>query len=198
MFLLKLPFRVAALPVVLALALVQFITALITGLSSIVTNLIGTLGIATAACIASGAFQRALAAACPETEVVAVACPAFVPLIESGHYESGDAALRAAVAEYLAPLREKGVGSLILGCTHYGLIEEAICGFMGPGLRTIEAAECAARELALWLRKEELCGGTGEERFFTSGSAEDFERLSAVFLGRTAHGAVEHVDEMEV
>ena len=51
MFLLKLPFRVAALPVVLALALVQFITALITGLSSIVTNLIGTLGIATATCI---------------------------------------------------------------------------------------------------------------------------------------------------
>ena len=51
MFLLKLPFRVAALPVVLALALIQFLTALITGLSSIITNLIGTLGIATAACI---------------------------------------------------------------------------------------------------------------------------------------------------
>ena len=51
MFLLKLPFRVAALPVVLALALVQFITALVTGLSTIVTNLIGTLGIVTAACI---------------------------------------------------------------------------------------------------------------------------------------------------
>ena len=51
MFLLKLPFRVAALPIILALALIQFITALITGLSSIVTNLIGTLGIATAACI---------------------------------------------------------------------------------------------------------------------------------------------------
>lgn len=51
MFLLKLPFRVAALLVILALALVQFITALIPGLSSIVTNLIGTLGIATAACI---------------------------------------------------------------------------------------------------------------------------------------------------
>ena len=51
MFLLKLPFRVAALPVVLALALVQFLTALITGLSSIVTNLIGTLGITTAAYI---------------------------------------------------------------------------------------------------------------------------------------------------
>ncbi len=51
MFLLKLPFRVAVLPAVLALALIQFLTVLINGLSSIVTNLIGTLGIATAACI---------------------------------------------------------------------------------------------------------------------------------------------------
>ena len=51
MFLLKLPFRIAALPVILALTAIQFITALITGLSSIVTNLIGTLGLATTACI---------------------------------------------------------------------------------------------------------------------------------------------------
>ena len=51
MFLLKLPFRIAALPVILALTAIQFLTALITGLSSIVTNLIGTLGIITAACI---------------------------------------------------------------------------------------------------------------------------------------------------
>lgn len=51
MFLVKLPFRVAALPVILALTLIQFLASLITGLSSIVTNLLGTLGIATAACI---------------------------------------------------------------------------------------------------------------------------------------------------
>ena len=154
--------------------------------------------IATAACIAGGAFQRGLAAACPRKEVVAAACPAFVPLIESGRYESRDAALRAAVAEYLAPLREAGVETLILGCTHYGLIEDAIRAFMGEELRVIEASACAARELSDWLKKEDLCGGAGEERFFTSGGAEDFERLSAVFLGRAARGAVEHVPEMEV
>lgn len=154
--------------------------------------------IATAACIAGGAFHRGLAAACPHKEVVAAACPAFVPLIESGHYGPDDEALRAAVAEYLAPLRDKGVCSLIFGCTHYGLIEEAIRRFMGEGLHTIEASACAARELSDWLRREDLCGGTGEERFFTSGSAEEFARLSAVFLGRAPQGAVEHVDEMEV
>ena len=51
MFLLKLPFRVAVLPVILTLTVFQFITSLLVGLSSIVTNLLGTLGIATAACI---------------------------------------------------------------------------------------------------------------------------------------------------
>ena len=154
--------------------------------------------IATAACIASGAFQRGLAAARPDLEVFAAACPAFVPLIESGHYDSDDPALRAAVAEYLAPLRAAGVRSLILGCTHYGLIEEAIRRFMGAGLRLIEASDCAARELADWLGKEGLCGGSGEERYYTSGSTEDFERLSTVFLGGAPRGAVLQAPVMEV
>ena len=154
--------------------------------------------IATAACIASGAFQKALASACPGAEIAAVACPAFVPLIESGHYDPDDEALRAAVAEYLAPLREKGVEALILGCTHYGLIEAAIRRYLGEGPYMIEAAACAARELADWLKREKLCGGRGEERFCTSGSAEDFTRFSAVFLGRAPRGEVAHLPEMEV
>ena len=154
--------------------------------------------IATAACIDSGAFQKALAAACPGREILAAACPAFVPLIESGHYDADDAALQAAVAEYLAPLKAAGVRSLILGCTHYGLIEEAIRRFMGRRIHVVEASACAARELADWLREEGLCGGAGEELFCSSGSAEDFARLSAVFLGREIRGAVEHVPEMEV
>lgn len=154
--------------------------------------------IATAACIAGGAFQRGLAAACPGKEVVAVACPAFVPLIESGRYDPDDEALRAAVEEYLTPLREAGVRSLILGCTHYGLIGEAIRRFMGDEVRMIEASACAARELADWLQSSGLCGGTGEEQFCTSGGAEDFTHFSAVFLGREPRGAVEHVPEMEV
>ncbi len=154
--------------------------------------------IATAACISSGAFQNALAAACPGIEVVAVACPDFVPLIESGHFSPDDALLAAAVEKYLRPIREAGARSLILGCTHYGLIEAAIRRCMGAETLMIEASACAARELADWLREKDLCGGEGEERFFTSGSAEDFARLSAVFLGREPRTAVRHVAEMEV
>ena len=154
--------------------------------------------IATAACIRSGAFQNALSAARPELPLIPVPCPDFVPLIESGHFSPDDAALRAAVAEYLAPIRGAGARALILGCTHYGLIAGALRRFLGEDVRMIEAADCAARELAAWLQKENLCGGAGEEAFFTSGSAEDFARLSAVFLGRAPRAAVRHVPETEV
>ncbi len=154
--------------------------------------------IATEACIKSGAFQKALASACPGTEVVAVACPDFVPLIESGHYAPDDPSLQRSVEEYLAPIKAAGAGSLILGCTHYGLIEEAIRRSMGRRIHMVEASACAARELSDWLKNRDLCGGSGEERFCTSGSAEEFARLSAVFLGREIRGEVEHVPEMEL
>ena len=154
--------------------------------------------IATAACIESGAFQKALAAACPGTEICAVACPAFVPLIESGRFDPGDEALQSAVAEYLAPIRDAGAATLILGCTHYGLIEEAIRRFLGEEVLLVEAAQCAARELADWLLSGGLAGGAGEELYLTSGSAEAFGALSSVFLGRELRGEVLHVPEMEV
>ena len=154
--------------------------------------------IATAASIRSGGFQRELEKACPGAEIVPVACPAFVPLIESGKYAPDDAELRAAVAEYLTPIRQRGAGSLILGCTHYGLIERAIRDFLGEETVLIEAAACAARETAAYLRENELCGTAGEERFFTSGSAEEFTSHASLFLGRAPRSAVRHVPAMEV
>ena len=154
--------------------------------------------IATAASIRSGGFQRSLEAACPGAEIIPVACPAFVPLIESGKYDADNAELRAAVAEYLRPIRERGAGSLILGCTHYGLIEQAIRDCLGDGVLLIGAADCAAHELADYLRENDLCGTAGEERFFTSGSAEEFTAHASLFLGRAPRTAVRHVPAMEV
>ena len=69
---------------------------------------------------------------------------------------------------------------------------------MGRRIHVVEASACAARELADWLKAGGLCGGSAEEHFCTSGSAEEFARLGAVFLGRQIRGEVEHVPEMEV
>lgn len=161
-----------------------------------VRELDGPIGvIATAASIRSGAFKTALERACPGVEVVPVACPDFVPLIEAGHHEPDDAALMAAVAAYLDPIRARGARALILGCTHYGLIETPIRRYLGGDVRLIEASACAARELAAWLRERDLCGGSGEARYYSSGSPAEFSRLCALFLGEEAHAG--HVEPME-
>ena len=140
--------------------------------------------IATEATIRSGAFERALHAACPGRAVYSAACPAFVPLIESGRAEPDDPKLRRAVEYYLQPLKEHGVGTLLLGCTHYGLIADALRAYLGEGVRLVDASACAAAFIKEYLETNGLCGGAGTLRCLTSGERERFERLAPLFLGQ--------------
>ena len=139
--------------------------------------------IATEASIRAGSFKRALEKALPGREVIALACPDFVPLIEGGHIEASDPRLKTAVSSCLGPLRSAGVSSLVLGCTHYGIIGEAIAAYLGPSVRLVSASECAAKELREHLVSEELTGGQGETRYFTSGSVSAFSRSASALLG---------------
>jgi glutamate racemase len=77
-------------------------------------------------------------------------------------------------------------------------IEQAIRNCLGDGVLLIGAADCAAHELADYLRENDLCGTAGEARFFTSGSAEAFTAHASIFLGRPPRSAVCHVPAMEV
>ena len=140
--------------------------------------------IATQATVNSGAFERALRRACPEREVYAQACPSFVPLIESGCADAENAALREAVAEYLQPLREKGIGTLLLGCTHYGLIAPVLRDYLGGNVRLVDASECAAGFIKNYLEQNDMCGAGGSFRCVTSGARKHFEALSPLFLGQ--------------
>lgn len=94
--------------------------------------------------------QRRLRAAHPGGEpaarVLAQPCPLFVPLVENGRFRPGDVVIETVAAEYLAPLREAGVDTLVLGCTHYPLLEKVIGAYMGPEVRLINSgAEGAGR-----------------------------------------------------
>lgn len=150
--------------------------------------------IATATSIRSGAYERQIAALCPGKSVVAVSCPKFVTLIESGRYDKNDGDVQAAMTEYLTPMKTAGVGALLLGCTHYGLIGEAISDFFDGRVQLIGAADAAARETARYLAENGLEGsGEGEDKFYTSGSVEEFERLGRLFLGRDITGMVEYL-----
>ncbi|MBQ4017133.1 MAG: glutamate racemase [Oscillospiraceae bacterium] len=139
--------------------------------------------IATEASIRSGSYQKALKEACAGREVIAVSCPDFVPLIESGHIDPKDPLLRDAVARYLQPVREIRAEALLLGCTHYGIIEAAVREFLGPEITLVSAAESGAAALCSRLLKEKQTGGSGKTVYYTSGKAEDFSEAAALFLG---------------
>jgi glutamate racemase len=108
---------------------------------------IGVIG--TAGTIASDAYARAIQRARPGARVVQKACPLFVPLVEEGWFEHPAAELIA--REYLEPLRQAGVDTLVLGCTHYPLLKPLLQRVMGTEVALIDSGEETAER---WRRPE--------------------------------------------
>lgn len=153
--------------------------------------------IATAASIRSGLFERRLRALCPGREIITAACPDFVTLIESGHFSPEDPAVRTAVEKYLRAMKEAGVRELLLGCTHYGLISEAIDRYLGGKTTLVSASECTALAVSRMLTDSGMTGGEGKTDYYTSGSAREFDEKAAMLLGHAIEGAIS-VPVMEV
>jgi glutamate racemase len=142
-------------------------------------GVVGVIG--TRATIASGAYQRAVGAA---AELHAAACPAFVEHVERGD-TTGDE-LRRAARGYLAPLKERGIDTLILGCTHYPLLSGLLQLELGPDVVLVSSAEETAKDVyATLVRQERLRGGPEAPRhtFLTTGDAGTFRDLAELFLG---------------
>ena len=153
--------------------------------------------IGTKASIRSGAYETALAKLCPGVSVTARACPLFVPLVENGRFSPGDIVAETVAAEYLAPIRDAGVDTLILGCTHYPLLKEVIGAYMGPDVTLIDVGAQCARWAAARLeqagrRSDRL--GAGCRRFFVSDSTEDFASLASIFFKENLVNEVEQID----
>ena len=152
--------------------------------------------VATRASVVSGAYERAFHRADPALEIHALACPLFVPLVEEGRCRPGDVVIETVAEEYLAPLREAGVDTLVLGCTHYPLLSEVIGGVMGPDVALVDVGAEAARACRDLLAARDALAKreAGSARFYTSDRAVNFQRLASLFLGEEAGGTVEQVD----
>jgi glutamate racemase len=149
---------------------------------------IGVIG--TQGTVASGAYQAAIRRERPGAEVVARACPLFVPLAEEGWVDPADEVVQGVVRRYLAPIREAGVDTLVLGCTHYPLLEAAIAAEL-PEVVLVDSARAVAAEV-----RERFGGGGGRDadhRFFVTDAPEKFLAVAGRFLGRPVVAA-EHVD----
>ena len=152
--------------------------------------------IATAASVRSGAYERTIAALDPGITVISKACPLFVPLVENGRFRAGDPVIETVAREYLTPLRDTGIDTLILGCTHYPLLAEVIGGIMSPAVTLVDAGAEVARALRQELTDRNAladrpCGTT---TLYASDRPEDFGLLAGTFLGRPLDKAVRPVD----
>jgi glutamate racemase len=117
------------------------------------TGHVGVIG--TRATIKSGAYERALRTLSPEVRVTARACPLLVPLIEEGWLQSE--ITDEIIMQYLTPLMEEGIDTLVLGCTHYPLLRDAIARLLGDGVTLVDSAENCASAVRELLLHENLC-----------------------------------------
>lgn len=150
--------------------------------------------IATQASVRARGFERAMRALEPGITLYSDACPLLVPLVENGRVERDDPVTRLVLEECLAPMRDRSVDTLILGCTHYPLLTDAI-GAVLPGVTLINSGAEAARHVAAareWDHAEP--GRVGSTRYYVSDNVEGFARISNLFLGRPIEHAVGLVD----
>ena len=153
---------------------------------------IGVIG--TRATVDSKAYLDAFAAA-PQLQVTSIACPLFVEFVERG--ETSGAEITKIARDYLAPVMEAKVDTLVLGCTHYPLLTGVISYVMGEGVTLVSSAEETAKDLYRTLVENNLLrevrSGAPTHKFLETGDAKAFESLARRFLGPEVT-RVEHQD----
>jgi glutamate racemase len=149
--------------------------------------------LATTATVRSGAYTRALAAQAPDAELISVACPDLAPIIQQGF--PFDHRVVETVRGYCAPLRDAGVDTVILGCTHYPLIAPMLQRMLGPGVKLITSGRALALSVARSLEDSGLGAARlqeGDYRFLCTGDVETFRTLGSRFLQMPIE-QVEHI-----
>ncbi len=145
---------------------------------------VGVIGTRTT--VASGSYETALQYLRPGLTIHARPCPLFVPLAEEG-WLTGPVP-RWVAQSYLEPLKDAGVDTLVLGCTHYPLLKGVIAQVMGPGVELVDSAEETARAVAERLAERGLArpldAPPAEHHFYATDVSDALKALAAKFFGR--------------
>jgi glutamate racemase len=153
---------------------------------------VGVIG--TRATIDSKAYLDAFAAA-PHLTITSIACPLFTEFVERG--ETSGPAITTVAREYLQPMADAEIDTLVLGCTHYPLLTGVISYVMGEQVSLVSSAEETAKDLYRVLVENSLLREPSSEpathKFLATGDAKAFEVLARRFLGPEV-GSVQHQD----
>ncbi len=149
--------------------------------------------IATEGTIFSGAFIRELKKLDSKVKIFQNACPLLVPIIEAG--EQNSPAVKIILENYLKPLEKKGIDTLILGCTHYGIFENQIKKIVGPNVNIISETKIISKKLKNYFerhpeiekkisRNSGVKLGQGIINFYSTDLTKKFILLGSKFFGK--------------
>jgi len=142
-------------------------------------GVIGTVGT-----ISSGAYQRATEALTVPLELTCAACPGFVEFVERGETRSDQVAVLS--ERLLAPVRDAGIDTLLLGCTHYPFLARTIADVMGRDVVLVSSADETAFEVRAILAAEGVGrapGHDGDLRAYSSGDLSWFRSVGSRLFG---------------
>lgn len=156
-----------------------------------VNGRIGILG--TESTIRSGAYSRAVSLINADFECFSVACPLFVPLVENGYTDHP--ATKIIAEEYLSPLIEADVDTIILGCTHYPLLRGLLESITDGAVEYVDSGGQAAEFTAQCLQNRDMLSSShkGENHFFVTDNTDGFASIGARFLGSQGLDSVQKV-----
>jgi glutamate racemase len=152
--------------------------------------------LATNGTVASNSYPVEIAKFFPDIKVYQEACPLWVPLIENNEHQNNGADFF--VKKNLKSIFEKGkdIDVIMLGCTHYPLLNEKIQEYLPAGVKLISQGEIVADSLADYLQRHQemeiRCSKTGSRVFYTTDSTEDFDNHATIFFGEAVRSR--HVD----
>ncbi len=148
------------------------------------TGRIGVIG--TAATIASGAHKRQILALWPDARVFSASCTLFVPLVEAGWIDDDDPVVLETARKYLLPLKEAGIDTLILGCTHYPILTSVIRKVLGEDVTLINSGEATALAVRRELESSGMLNNSplpGSHHFCVSDITPSFPEIARLLLG---------------
>ena len=145
---------------------------------------------ATVATVASGSYEKMMKAY-DDVEVFSLACPLLVPLVENGRYKKDDVVVREVLKEYLDELLKHDVDTIVLGCTHYPLLKDAILDLVGD-IQIVSSSKAAVNAITKGLEEAQLLSDTTDTdiQYYVSDAAEHFKENAKIFIGDDFSGEV--------
>lgn len=147
------------------------------------SHCIGVIG--TTATISSRAYEIAIKERDTTATIISRDCPLFVPLVEEGWINHP--ITRLIIKEYLLPLKDQGIDSLVLGCTHYPVLKNAISDILGSHITLIDSAETVTEKVYSILKSLGWLSnfhGFQEDEFYATDFPERFKKVGEIFLER--------------